>query len=46
MQDQTFDHSLFEMVIADDGSTDDTESIFNALKEKVDFDIIFMTQKY
>ena len=45
IQNQTLDHSLFEMIIADDGSTDHTEILIQSLKDKIDFTLKIFTQK-
>ena len=45
IQDQTIDHSFFELIIADDGSTDETDLMVASLKKKVDFILRFSTQK-
>ena len=39
IQNQTLDHSLFEMIIVDDGSTDNTESLVHSLIEKINFNL-------
>ena len=41
---QTLDHSLFEHIISDDGSTDDTKDIVRELQGKVNFSLYFITQ--
>ena len=37
LQNQTLDHSLFELIISDDGSTDDTAVVIDTWREKIDF---------
>ena len=44
LQAQTIDHSLFELIISDDGSTDDTEKIINEFKGLSDFPIKYLFQ--
>lgn len=41
---QTIDHSTFESIISDDGSTDSTEALVNSWKEKASFKIKYITQ--
>ena len=42
---QTIDHMFFELIISDDGSTDGTEKFIRQWQERVDFKIVFLTQK-
>ena len=44
IQNQTLDHSLFEMIIVDDGSTDNTESLVHSLIEKINFNLKYFTK--
>tara|TARA_B100000686_G_scaffold355366_1_gene473583 strand:- start:2853 stop:3878 length:1026 start_codon:yes stop_codon:yes gene_type:complete len=41
---QTLDHSLFEHIISDDGSTDDTINFVSKLKDEIKFQLYFITQ--
>lgn len=45
IQSQTLDHSLFEHIISDDGSTDNTKNVVKKWTEKVDFPLTFITQE-
>lgn len=44
IQNQTLDHSLFEMIIVDDGSTDNTESLIPSILENIDFNLKYLTK--
>jgi len=44
LQNQTLDHSLFELIISDDGSTDDTAVVIDTWREKIDFSLRYLTQ--
>lgn len=44
IQNQTMDHSLFEMIISDDGSTDHTETVIQSLIEEVNFSLKYLTK--
>ncbi len=44
LQNQTIDHSLFEFIIVDDGSTDQTKSIIDDWENKSDFKIKYFCQ--
>ena len=44
INNQTIDYSLFEMIIADDGSTDSTENLIAGWQQKTDFDLKYFTQ--
>ncbi len=45
ISNQTIDLSNIELIISDDGSDDDTESVIRSWKEKVDFNILYINQK-
>ena len=45
IQNQTFDHSKYEMIIADDGSTDETDKLLKNMENVVDFKLKFVTQE-
>ena len=45
IQNQTMDHSLFEMIISDDGSTDHTETVIQSLIEEVNFSLKYLIKK-
>ncbi len=45
IQNQTFDHSKYEMIIADDGSTDETDKLLKHMESVVDFKLKFVTQE-
>ncbi len=42
---QSIDHNLFELIISDDGSTDDTEALINSWQEKASFSIKYISQE-
>jgi glycosyltransferase involved in cell wall biosynthesis len=44
IQNQSIDPNYFEMIIADDGSTDETEMLINDTKKKLKFDLRYFTQ--
>ena len=44
LQNQTLDHSLFELIISDDGSTDDTASVIDSWRKKINFELRYLTQ--
>lgn len=44
INNQNLDHSLFEMIIADDGSTDSTRNIVLNWQNKVDFNLKYIVQ--
>ena len=44
IQNQTMDHSLFEMIISEDGSTDHTETVIQSLIEEVNFSLKYLTK--
>jgi len=45
LNDQSIEHSMFEWIISDDGSTDNTESIVKRWIEDSSFQIKFITQE-
>ena len=44
IQRQTLDHELFELIISDDGSNDNTEEYVRERAKEVDFDLRFIKQ--
>jgi len=44
IQCQTLDHELFELIISDDGSNDNTEEFVRERAKEVDFDLRFIKQ--
>ncbi len=44
IQHQTLDHGLFELIISDDGSNDNTEEYVRKQAKEVDFDLRFIKQ--
>ncbi|SVA50054.1 uncharacterized protein METZ01_LOCUS102908 [marine metagenome] len=44
LQNQTLDHSLFELIISDDGSTDDSAVVIGTWMKKVDFELRYLKQ--
>ena len=42
---QTLDHKYFEMIISDDGSTDDTDDKIKKWSRIVDFNLKYISQK-
>jgi len=45
IQNQSLDHQKFEMIIVDDGSIDTTEEIIREWKNKVDFNLRYVSQE-
>lgn len=46
LADQTYPHDQFEVVISDDGSSDNTEAIVEEMREKMPYDIRFFTHPH
>ena len=43
--DQQDDHNSFEVIVADDGSTEDTKNLINKLSKKVNYPLIYLWQE-
>ena len=44
INNQTLDHKYFEMIISDDGSTDDTDKKIKKWSDVVDFNLKYISQ--